>query len=684
MSLNRKEYKTKLDGEEIKLEVSDMAKQADGAVLGRYGDTVVLATACMDDEAGDLPFFPLTVDYEEKFYAVGEILGSRFLRREGRPSETATLNARLIDRTIRPLFDQRLRRSLQIVITVISYDGEHDLETISLLATSAALSISSIPWDGPVAGVMNKLGEDEDGEEFDAFFAGPKGKVNMIEAGTNEMTEDKAIELFEESQKKIDKLVDFQKEIIDDVGKEKQDIEFTEANDEVKNKADDVIEKELDQAIEDEDLESLEKSFVEKLEEDDVEEDQIQAGKLYLKKKMKAAIADMAINDEKRVDGRGINDVRELYSEVDLFERLHGTGYFQRGDTHMLGVTTLAPPSAKKLIDSMEKQDSSKRFMLHYNFPSFSVGEAGRARGPGRREIGHGALARKALKPFIPSKEELPYTIRIVAETMSSNGSTSQAAICAGSLSLMDAGVNLKGHVAGIAMGLMVNDEEDWQILTDIQGPEDHYGVMDLKVAGSRDGINAMQMDVKIQGITLEMFKEALPRAKQARMDIIDVMEDAISSPSEEFSKFAPTILNEQIDEDKIGMVIGPGGKTINRILEVVGEDEVSIDIEDDGNIYVSGSNRQKAEQAMKMVKEVIREYEVGEVIEGEVVKILDFGAIVEFGTGKSGMIHVSELADDYVDNVEDVVEEGDTVQAKIIGKEDNGNIKLSIKQLDK
>ena len=676
MDLNRKIYKTTLGGEEASLEVSELANQANAAVLGRHGETVVLATVVMSKENRQSGFFPLTVDYEERFYAVGKILGSRFMRREGRPSDEATLSARLIDRTLRPLFDQRMRREIQITITVLSYDEIHDPDAISLLAVSAALGISNIPWGGPVGGVSMVS---DDAPKYNAFFAGPKDKVNMIELDGDELSDEKVLELFESSQKEMNKLIDFQEEIIKKIGKPKIEITFPEASSETKKIVAELVKKELSTALKNKEVGSLESELLESLEEKGVSDEELKAAKDEFEKESERYVKNQILEEGKRPDDRAIDEVRPLYGEVGLFKRIHGSGLFIRGNTQILAMTTLAPPSAEKLEEGM-KFSGRKRFMLHYNFPKFSVGEAGRSRGPGRRDIGHGALAAKAIKNFLPSKEEFPYTIRVVAETLSSNGSSSMASTCATSLSLMDAGVHLKCHVAGIAMGLITLGNK-WEIITDIQGPEDHYGDMDLKIAGSKNGISAVQMDVKIDGITKEMFKKALPQAEKARLEILEVMNKTIPAPRKHLSPYAPTILTINVPVEKIGGIIGPGGKTINGIIDKAGGD-VSIDIDDDGRVYVSATDSERANEALGMVKEVVREYEVGEIIDGVVAKILDFGAIVEFGWKQSGMVHVSELADGYVKDVKNVVKEGDKVRAKIIKKE-NGKTGLTLKGIE-
>ena len=673
-NLDRKTFEIEVNGDKLTLEISNIAKQANGAVLATYGETVVLATATMNDKAGNQSFFPLTVDYEERFYAIGKILGSRFVRREGRPSTEATLSARLIDRTIRPLFDERIRNPIQVVITVLAYDKEHNLDLLGLLAVSTALGISDIPWSGPVGAVMPTP---------NAIFAGIKDKVNMIEYEGEEVSEKQVREYFEDSLKEINRLVVFQEKIIKEVGKEKQKIEFLEPDQEIKKVINQLVSEKIKDAFVNRETDKLYNELEKYLGEKGLgEKNEIKnAANHLLENEIKNYVLRKTIDEKSRVDGRAINEVRPLYAEVGLFKRVHGSGFFARGDTQILAVTTTAPPGSEQLVDTIRTSEN-KRFLLHYNFPAFSTGEAGRAKSTGRREIGHGALARKAIRSGIPSKEKFPYAIRVVAEALSSNGSTSMATICATSLSLMDAGVPIKSHVAGIAMGLMYDEKTgDYEILTDIQGPEDHYGGMDLKVAGTRNGINAIQMDVKITGLTPKMFEEALLQAKKALMEILEVMEKTLPEPRSELSPYAPSIFIYDIQPEKIGMLIGPGGKTINNITDTVGND-TAIDIEENGTVYISSPDKASAEKALEMVKEVVKEYKPGEIIEGEVIKVLEFGAIVNLGGGKDGMIHVSELSDKYVEKVADVINVGNRVRAKVI-KVENGKIGLSLKGVE-
>ncbi len=678
MALNRKIYKTELDGENVTLEISELAGRANAAVLGHLGETAVLATVVMANEEKNTDFVPLTVDYEERFYAAGKIIGSRFIRREGRPSDEAALSARLIDHAVRPFFDKNLRREVQVVITILAYDEKNDPDAIALLAASTALGISSVPWDGPIAGVKISTSDKNNGE-CQAFFAGPENVINMIEFEGKEIAEQEIVKLFEEAQGTIKKLVGFQKEIIKEIGKPKIQIKSAETDPQLLKTVNTFIEPKIAEAIRTKKLEDLKAELVEKLKNDNESSEAIQRAGRIFEKKIDEFVHGEIIEKGKRSDGRAMEEVRPLYSEINLFKRTHGSALFMRGETQILAITTLAPPSAEQLIETMETS-GKKRFMLHYNFPKFAVGETGRSRGPGRREIGHGALAAKAVNAIIPPKSEFPYTIRVVAETLSSNGSSSMASACATSLSLMDAGVPIKKHVAGIAMGLMINEKGEYKILTDIQGPEDHHGDMDLKVAGTDAGVTAIQMDTKIAGITQEIFTEALAQAKKARLEIIENMAEAIAKSNPNVSPYAPTIITLQIPPEKIGEVIGPGGKTINGIIAAVGN-QTTIDIEQTGNVYVASVNAESAQKAFDIIKQITREYHLGEIVEGEVIKILDFGAIVDLGGGRDGMIHISELKSGYVEKVQDVVKLGDYVKAKIVRVEE-GKIALSLKNL--
>jgi len=695
MELNRKKFEIEFANKPLSFEISRLAEQADASVIGRYGDTEVLVTVVMEKQDRPVNYFPLMVDYEEKFYAAGKILGSRFVRREGRPTDEAILSGRIIDRSIRPFFNHKIRRGVQVVVTVLAIDGKSDPDFISLLTTSVALSTSSIPWDGPVAGVKilidnreklivnpdNNLNEPD--FKLSGFISGTKDKINMIEIEAIEASEKQAGESFELAQKEIQKLIDWQESIIKEIGAEKKDIPLQEIDEKILPKLREFLSPKLEGIVylknrnekykATEDLKAEIKEF---LLSQGLGEEAFGAAEYFLEEEIDALVHKNILENDRRPDDRKLNQVRDLYSEIGLIKRTHGSAVFIRGNTQALAVTTLGPPGAHQIIESIEFS-GKKKFLLHYNFPSYSVGEMGSFRGPGRRDIGHGALAGKAIRNLIPNAIEFPYTIRVVSEILSSNGSSSMATVCATSLSLMDAGVPIKKSVAGIAMGLMSNSKGDYKILTDIQGPEDHYGDMDFKVAGTKDGITAIQMDVKIDGITNKIASETLERAKTARLHILKAMDKTISEPRPELSEYAPLILTLSIETDKIGEVIGPGGKTINKIIDDTGVE--SIDIEEDGSVFITGESQDGVKAALEAVKQIVKTYEVGEIVEGEIVRIMEFGAILKFSPNTDGMIHVSELKDGFVKNVEDVLKIGDKIKAKII-KIENGKIGLSLK----
>jgi len=696
MDLNKKQFTTEVAGKKLTLEVSDIAKQANAAVLGTFGDTSVLVTATMSKEDRAIDYLPLVIDYEERFYAAGKIIGSRFIRREGRPSEEAVLSGRLIDRSLRPLFDQRLRRDIQIIVTVLSYDEENDPDFIALITASTALSISDIPWNGPIAGVKlarfsdgrivinstNSLLKGEDRLGFEAFISGTTERINMIELAGNEAKEEELIEAFDLSQKEIEKLIEFQKKITKEIGQPKIKYDYDNDND-LKNKVQEYLKDKLEAAIyspEKVDRQSkiglLKQELKDYLIEEGIGGSVLAKVDFLFEEEVNKLVHKNIIELEKRPDGRALDEVRQLYGEVGLFKRLHGSALFVRGSTQALAVVTLAAPGAEQLIETMEIS-SKRRFMLHYNFPPYCVGEISRLGSPGRREIGHGALTEKALRPLIPTQEEFPYTIRVVSEILSSNGSSSMASVCASSMVLMDAGVPLKKAVAGIAMGLMIDKSHKYKILTDIQGPEDHHGDMDCKVAGTTGGITAIQMDVKIEGLDLRVLKEVLSQAKKARLEILEFMKTVIDKPREKVSSYAPVVLSINIKPEQIGEVIGPGGRIINGIIAASGA--LSIDIEQSGRVFVAAADELKARAAVQQIKALTRDFQIGEIVFGKVIKILDFGAIVDLGGGKDGMIHVSELKDGFVEKVEDVLNLGDLVKVKII-KVENGKIGLSLK----
>ncbi len=700
--MTRKQYTTEVGGKTLTIEISPLAEQANGAALAKYGETAVLVTAVMEKREGDFDYVPLKVDYEERFYAAGKVIGSRYIRREGRPSEEAVLSARLVDRVIRPLFDEHIRNEMQVVATVLAYDEENDPDFVGLMAASIALGISDISWNGPAAGVrVAKIGgkivvnptssETKNPEcEMEMFAAGPKGKINMIELGGKEISEKEIVSACEAAQREIDELIHFQEKIIKESGKKKAALKLFEVDAEFRAEAEKFLREKIESAIyKPNKLEYTEAmanlkaeyfAFISASEKFDG-----RSANHVWEEVIWEVVQKNILEKDKRPDGRKLGEIRKLDGEVKLFERTHGSALFIRGNTQTLAVTTLAAPGAEQFIETMEFT-GKRRFMLHYNFPPYSVGEIGSFRGPGRREIGHGALAEKALRSLIPSQEEFPYTVRVVAETLSSNGSSSMATVCASALSLMDAGVPLKKPAAGIAMGIVerpaTSDQRpEYKILTDIQGPEDFYGGMDFKVAGTRDGVTAVQLDVKIRGLTSEMIEKTLAQAKEARLRILDFMNGVLPSPREKLSGYAPTIIQLRINPEKIGAVIGSGGKVINGLIEKYKLS--SIDIEEDGRVFISAVDRERAETALGEIKALTREYKVGEIVEGKVVKLLDFGAIVDLGGGKDGMIHVSELKNGFVKTVNEVVKVGDFVRVKVIRVDADGHIGLSLKQME-
>ncbi len=704
---NKKQFTTEIGGKTLTIETSSLAEQANAAVLVKYGETVILATAVMGKYDKPLDYMPLKVDYEERFYAAGKVLGSRYVRREGKSSDEAILTGRLVDRTIRPLFNNRLRREIQVVVTVLSYDDEQDPDFPGLLGASLALAISDIPWSGPVAAVrvaqkngtliVNPGKSEIEGKDFLTFAAGPKNLISMIELEASDAKEDEIIKAYATAQEEINKLIEFQEKIVKEIGKPKAEVQLAEVDQELLAALKEFLAPkietavyphlypehrvhELDKVEREHRLSNLKEELYVYLKEKFIEKADLDLGpvEFLFDEEVDAVVHKNILEKELRPDGRRMDEVRPLAGEVGLFKRVHGSAVFLRGNTQALAMTTIAPPGQEQLIETMETT-SKRRFLLHYNFPPYSVGEIGSFRGPGRREIGHGALAFKAIEPLIPQSSEFPYTVRVVSEILSSNGSSSMATVCATTMSLMDAGVPITKPAAGIAMGLMSDGHGAYKVLTDIQGPEDHYGDMDFKVAGTRDGVNAIQLDVKIGGLTNEMIGKTIMQAKDARMHILDFIQTVIDKPRAAISEFAPRVLRIQINPEKIGMVIGPGGKMINGLIAHYGL--ASIDIEDDGSVFVSGPDAKQAEAALEAIKAMTREFKVGEIVEGPIVKILDFGAIVDLGGGMDGMIHVSELKEGFVKNVYDVVKLGDFVRAKIVKVED-GRIGLSLKQM--
>lgn len=694
--MQKKEYSTQIGGETLTATFTDLTNQAHGSVILRYGNTTVLATVVMSEGTKEgLGYFPLTVDYEEKFYAAGAILGSRFMRREGRPNDEAILSGRVIDRTIRPLFDQRIRNEVQVVVTVLSID-EYDPDVLGVIAASVALGTSDIPWSGPVSAVrIGKFNGDfvinptytiRDHKEssIDLLACGKNGNINMIEIAADESGEQMLSEALTEASRTIEEIQEFQHMIISDIGKTKRVIELEEYSKELKSLFEKEIKPKLEGAVFSgagkKGIHELSNEWMSLFKKTFPEADKNPAED-YFEAAVDEILHQKAIDDNKRPDGREMNEVRELFAQAGgVSDVIHGTGIFYRGGTHVLSALTLGGPSDSQIIDSIELQDTEKRFMHHYNFPPYSVGEAGRMGGTNRRMIGHGALAEKALLPVIPIQEEFPYTIRIVSEVMASNGSSSMGSVCGSTLALMDGGVPIKKHVAGIAMGLMLDESGNYKVLTDIQGPEDEHGDMDFKVAGTKDGVTAVQMDVKVDGIPVHILTEAFEDAKQARLKIISVLEKAIPSPREHVSERAPKIETVTIKEDQIGLVIGPGGKTINEIKETTGVIEITI--EQNGTVYISGKG-DSTEKAKKIIEEMTHEYTAGERFEGEVTRVLDFGAFVKIGHNTEGLVHVSELAPYRVNTVSDVISVGEIVPVIIKEVDERNRINLSIKQID-
>ena len=695
-----KEFSVEVGGKQMTAKIGLLAEQAGGSVTLQYGDTVVLATATMSKNRREgQDWFPLFVDYEERFYAGGKIKGSRFIKREGRPSDRAILAGRVVDRTIRPLFDERMRNEVQVIITVLSIDGENNPSVLAVSAASIALAISNIPWNGPVAAVqigkfddileinpvMEKLAE----AELDLIVAGTTEKVNMIEASAKEISNKEMAKAIETGFITVQDVVKFQNKIIKAVGKEKTEIELTAPSNEFESEINIFLDEQglakafytKDKTIQDKEMEKIKKTLEDKLKEQFEDDNELNIKKaeasLVFENYLNRILHNRILQKGERPDGRGIKDVREITSQVGVLPRTHGTGLFQRGQTQSLTVATLGAPGDEQIIDTMEV-DEKKRYIHHYNFPPYSVGEVGMMRGPGRREIGHGALAEKAIEPVLPSKEDFPYTMLLVSEVMSSNGSSSMASTCGSTLALMDAGVPIKAPVSGIAMGIVTGKNDSYKILSDIQGPEDHWGDMDFKVAGTKKGITAMQLDVKIDGIKPELALEVLEQAYEARMTILDVMLGAIAEPRQDLSQYAPRIITVKIDPEKIGAVIGSGGKIINEIIDETG---CNIDIEDDGSIFITAETPASGNGAQKWIEDLTKDIEVGEIYTGKVVKIMDFGAFVELLPGKDGLIHISNLSKERVNKVEDVVKEGQEVVVKVIEVQDNGKIGLRLEK---
>lgn len=707
--MHSKRFSFELGGRELIIESGHFAEQADGAVTVRMGDTVVLVTAVMSRKLREgLNFFPLLVDYDERLYAAGKIKSSRFIKREGRATDEAILTSRVVDRCVRPLFDERIRNDVQIVITTLSFDHVNDPDVLAIIGASLALSISRIPWDGPVGAVrvgringelvLNPSYEARDKSDFEILISGTDEKVLMIEAGANQTAESDMLAAIEFGMKHQRSELDFLRSVIKELAVAK--VQVVKESTEEERKAHEALVAKVhafvwDQlpsvfSAENKDqrnarMEEVTKTLDEALKADnDISKELRAKGLAMVEDEFAAYTKQLALTEGKRVDGRAVDEIRSLSAEVGFLPRTHGSAVFSRGETQALSVVTLGSPSDEQTIDSME-ESKKKRYMHHYNFPGFSVGEVTPVRGPGRREIGHGALAEKALVPVLPNKETFPYTIRVVSEVLSSNGSSSMASSCGSSLALMDAGVPITDAVGGISMGLVT--ERDAQnaitkslILTDAQGLEDFWGEMDFKIAGSRKGITAIQLDVKNDGLTFAIMKETLERAQSARMKVLDVMDQVIATPRAELSQYAPRIYTLQIPVDKIRDVIGPGGKMINEIIAATG---VSIDIEDSGLVMVTAVGSEGANKAIEWIKNITREVVVGELYTGKVTRIMDFGAFVEVLPKQDGLVHISELAPFRVPKVEDIVHLGDTLTVRVVAIDEQGRINLSLRQTD-
>ena len=707
----KKVFEMDFRGRKLVVENGELAKQAHGAVLVRYGDTVILSTAVVSKTANILSdFFPLMVLYQEKLYSVGKIPGG-FIKREGRPTDAATLAARMIDRPMRPMFPEDFRNEVQVVNTVLSVDTDNSPELAAMFGSSLCTCISKIPFDGPIAGVkvgrvdgkfiINPTPAELEVSDIDLTVAGTKNAINMVEAGSKEVSEEDMLEALMFGHEAVKELCEFQEKIIAEIGVEKMEYEKLDITDELKNEIKALAADKLDKAMRIKEklekyaaIDAVKEEVVAKYEEENKEMDKEELNVLITKVKLVLESIEydifraITVNEKTRSDGRAMTEIRPLSTDIDLLPRTHGSALFTRGETQALAITTLGALNEYQALDGISLE-AEKHFMLHYNFPQFSVGETGRYGSPGRREIGHGALGERCLKQVMPSEDEFPYTVRVVSEILESNGSSSQATICAGCMSLMAAGVPIKAPVAGIAMGLITSaDGKDYTILTDIQGMEDHLGDMDFKVGGTRKGICSLQMDIKIKGITKEILKEALAQAKDARMEILDVMEAQIAKPREEVSKYAPKTTTFMINPDKIKEVIGKGGETITKIIletsnveTVQDPNAVKIDIEDDGRVIIYHTDRDMINKAKERILNIVREPENGVLYEVKVVKVEDFGAFVQLWPGCEGLVHVSQLDTKRVENPADIVKVGDEIVVKCLGYDKKGRLNLSRKE---
>ncbi|MFH0923560.1 MAG: polyribonucleotide nucleotidyltransferase [Candidatus Falkowbacteria bacterium] len=710
MTTNEQVFTMEWLGRALTIKTGKVAKQANAAVTVQYGDTVVLGTVVESKEERETDYFPLMVDFEERLYAAGIIKGSRWIKREGRPTDDAILSGRMIDRSIRPLFSNGSRKEVQVILTILSADGKNDHDIVALVAASAALAISGVNWAGPIGSVrvgrinnelvFNPTYEEREQSDFDIIVAGTAEKTIMIEAGANEVKEDDAFKAIVAGQKELQGPIELIKQMQNSLKpaelKEKKklisqdEIDAEEEKEKIFKTASKWLDENINKTLFDKAyytkgerkaaVAAIKDGLDQYLFEQEIgKSHRAQAIKSLVESTIDTKVTKAILENKQRVDGRKLDEIRQLSAEASVLPRNHGSGLFSRGETQVMSIITLGPPGVEQLLEGIEGT-GTKRFMHHYNFPPFSVGEAKFMRGPGRRDIGHGALAEKALQPVVPAKEEFPYTIRVVSETLGSNGSSSMASVCGASLALMDAGAPIKKAVAGIAMGLASNDDmSQWEVLTDIQDLEDGKGGMDLKIAGTKDGITAMQMDTKTNGLTDEIIKKALTQGLKARLEILEVMDKAISEPRPDLSPYAPRITSFSIDTERIREVIGPGGKIINEIIAATG---VSIDIDDDGLVCVCGTEAEKCEEAVMWIKNIVREFKAGEVFTGKVVRILDFGAFVELTPGHDGMVHVSELAPYRIEKPSDFVNEGDIVTVKIKEIDEKGRVNLTMKGL--
>lgn len=694
-----KKFETEIAGRKLVVESGLFAEQANASVTVRYGDTMVLATAVMSPGAREgMNYFPLMVDYEEKFYASGKIKGSRFIKREGRPTDEAVLNSRLIDRTLRPLFNQQMRNEVQVIVTVLSIDQENDPALVGAIAASTALAISDIPWNGPIAAVrigeaggqpiINPKNGEKEKSLYDIFACGIEGKINMVETGAKEAPEAKIFEALARGQKEIDQIIGFIKNIQKEIGKPKSEVILflPEAD-----FAREIVEKfsarirpalfQKDHAIQTKlqnDLFSEIRDYVkEKYPEDPGAKKELAL--VAVDFEMQKLFEEAILEKDERPDGRKLNEVRPISCHVGILPRTHGSALFTRGETQALTTVTLGAPGMEQTIDTMEL-DEKKRFMHHYNFPPFSVGEVRPMRGPGRREIGHGALAEKALLPVIPDKESFPYTIRLVSEILSSNGSSSMASTCGSNLALLDAGVPTAAVIGGVSVGIVVGKDGKYKLLTDIQGPEDHFGGMDFKIAGSSKGITAIQLDVKTDGLTADMIRDTLEQSRKNRIEIIGVMGKTLGAPRADLSAYAPRIITLKINPEKIRDVIGPGGKVINQIIDETG---VEIDIEDDGLVFITAESPEAGAKALEWVKNLTHEVAPGEIFQGRVTRIMNFGAFVEILPGQEGLVHISEISEKRTERVDDVLKIGQMITVKVKEIDNLGRINLTMRGLE-